>query len=217
MRLRYVKNARELIEGNPQLIFDNKLNEKIDIDSVFSIKQPIHIEIGMGKGKFIYTLAKLNPEINFIGIEKFDSAIVKALQKVMEEPLDNLFLLRADAIDLKKLFNSNSFDRIYLNFSDPWPKDRHAKRRLTHRKFLKMYQELLPLNGEIHFKTDNINLFNYSVESIKDYPMEIISLNYDLHSSDNNDNIMTEFEEKFSKQGFKINKLVAKFKEEQNG
>ncbi len=217
MRLRYVKNARELIEGNPRLIFDNKLNEKIDIDNIFSIKQPIHVEIGIGKGKFIYTLAKQNPKINFIGIEKFDSAIVKALQKVIEEPLENLFLLRADAMDLSKLFCSNSFDRVYLNFSDPWPKDRHAKRRLTHYKFLKMYQELLRINGEIHFKTDNISLFKYSVESIIDYPMEIISINYDLHSSDNNYNIMTEFEEKFSKQGFKINQLIAKFKEEQNG
>ena len=217
MRLRYVKDARKLIVSNEKLIFDNQFNKKMNIHSVFSKKQPIHIEIGMGKGKFIYTLAKLNPNINYIGIEKFDSAIVKALYKVIEEPLDNLYLLRADAIDLDKLFDRNSFERIYLNFSDPWPKDRHAKRRLTHHKFLKMYQELLALRGEIHFKTDNIDLFNYSVESIKNYAMEIISIDYDLHSSDNNDNIMTEFEEKFSKQGFKINKLITKFKEEQNG
>jgi len=162
-------------------------------------------------------LAKANPNINYIGIEKFDSAIVHALYKVQEEPLDNLYLIRTDATDLREIFANKSIARVYLNFSDPWPKERHAKRRLTHHNFLKIYQDLLPLDGEVHFKTDNIDLFNYSVESIKEYGMDITYLNYDLHSSEVRDNIMTEFEEKFSKQGFKINKLIAIFKEENNG
>jgi len=217
MRLRHVKNARELIESNPGLILDNKENEKIDVNSLFKKRQPIHIEIGTGKGRFIYTLAKANPNINYIGIEKFDSAIVHALYKVQEEPLDNLYLIRTDATDLREIFANKSIARVYLNFSDPWPKERHAKRRLTHHNFLKIYQDLLPLDGEVHFKTDNIDLFNYSVESIKEYGMDITYLNYDLHSSEVRDNIMTEFEEKFSKQGFKINKLIAIFKEENNG
>ena len=217
MRLKHVKGARELIQSRPEYIIDNQDNNKIELDSLFKKNQPIHIEIGMGKGRFIYTLAKANPHINYIGIEKFDSAIVKALYKVLDEPLPNLYLLRTDAIDLTELFDKKSIDRIYLNFSDPWPKDRHAKRRLTHHNFLKKYQVLLRSLGEIHFKTDNIDLFNYSVESYKTYPLEILDINYDLHNSGISDNIMTEFEEKFSKQGIKINKMIARFKEDHNG
>lgn len=222
MRLRYVKNARELIETHPEYIIDDleylqlveqkQLDKErhLDIKKMFKNEQPLHIEIGMGKGQFIYTLAKQNKDINYIGIEKFDSAIVKGLEKQLEEPLDNLYLLRADAIDLTKLFKPNSLSRVYLNFSDPWPKERHVKRRLTSSRFLKMYESLLIKDGEVHFKTDNRNLFDYSVESVKLYPMNINYLSYDLHSEDI-ENIMTEFEEKFSKKGFPINKLVAKF------
>lgn len=213
MRLRYVKNARELIENNPKLIIDNTDNKSLEITKMFPKEQPLHLEIGMGKGQFVYTLAKQNPHINYIGIEKFDSAIVKALEKVMDEPLDNLYLLRADAIDLKELLKDNSVDRVYLNFSDPWPKERHTKRRLTYKRFLKMYQELLVSKGEVHFKTDNREFFDYSVESIKEYPMNIAYLTYDLHNEDV-ENIMTEFEEKFSKKGSKINKIICTFKEE---
>lgn len=213
MRLRYVKNARELIENNPNLILDNTDNKKLDLDMMFEKRQPLHLEIGMGKGQFVYTLAKQNPNINYIGIEKFDSAIVKALQKVIEEPLSNLFLLRADAIDLKELLDEKSVERVYLNFSDPWPKERHAKRRLTYKRFLKLYQDLLVKKGEVHFKTDNRVFFDYSVESIQEYPMDIKYLTYNLHSEDI-ENVMTEFEEKFSKQGFKINKIICTFKEE---
>lgn len=217
MRLKYVKGARELIENNPELIIDNQDNKRINIDQLFPKKQPFHIEIGMGKGKFIYTLAKQNPTINYVGIEKFDSAIVKALYKVLEEPLPNLYLIRTDAQDLRELFDNNTVDRVYLNFSDPWPKDRHAKRRLTSERFLKIYQDLMTENSEVHFKTDNFDLFEYSLASMQKYPMDLTYINYDLHNSDIRDNIMTEFEEKFSKQGIKINKVIAKFKEENNG
>lgn len=211
MRLRHVKGAKELIASKPELIIDNINNDIIDIERLFPNDFPIHIEIGMGKGKFIYTLAKRNPNINFIGIERYDSVIVRALEKVIEEPLSNLMLLRTDAFDLRQIFSKNSIDRIYLNFSDPWPKDRHAKRRLTHKFFLDIYKDLLKEGSELHFKTDNKDLFEFSVEEIKNYPMNITLLERDLHSSDFKGNIMTEFEEKFSKQGNKIQKLTAKF------
>ena len=211
MRLRHVKGAKELIASKPELIIDNINNDFIDLKKLFSNEFPIHIEIGMGKGKFIYTLAKLNPNINFIGIERFDSVIVRALEKVIEEPLDNLYLIRTDASDLREIFRNDSIDRIYLNFSDPWPKDRHAKRRLTHKNFLNIYKDLLKEDAELHFKTDNTELFNFSVQELKDFPMNITLLELDLHSNDFKGNIMTEFEEKFSKLGNKICKLTARF------
>ena len=211
MRLRHVKGAKDLIASHKDLIIDNIDNKIIDIDNLFPNDFPIHIEIGMGKGKFIYTLAKLNPNINYIGIERFDSVIVRALEKVIEEPLDNLMLLRTDASDLRQIFMNKSIDRIYLNFSDPWPKDRHAKRRLTHKIFLDIYKDLLKENSELHFKTDNKELFEFSVLELKNYPMNVTYIERDLHNSDFKDNIMTEFEEKFSKQGNKIQKLTAKF------
>lgn len=217
MRLKHVKGARELIEKHTEYIIDNKDNEPIDIESLFPVKQPIHIEVGMGKGRFVYTMAKENPNVNYIGIEKFDSAIVKGLFKQLEEPLPNLYLLRTDAIDLTILFKPNTIERVYLNFSDPWPKARHEKRRLTHHNFLKKYEILIKSGGEVHFKTDNSDLFEYSVESINTYPLEVLYLNRDLHSDVNEYNIMTEFEERFSKQGIKIKKIIAKFKEDNNG
>ena len=216
MRLRYVKNARELIESNPKLIVDIQKPFRLHLEDLFSNQNPLHLEIGMGKGQFIYTLAKQNPDINYIGIEKFDSAIVKALEKVIDEPLSNLLLLRADAIDILELFDEDAIDRIYLNFSDPWPKERHQKRRLTSPNFLKKYQILLKDCGDLHFKTDNIDFFNYSVDTIREFPMNILFLNYDLHQEDV-ENIMTEFEEKFSNQGYKINKIIATFEEDTNG
>jgi tRNA (guanine-N7-)-methyltransferase len=211
MRLRHVKGAKDLIASHKELIIDNINNDFIDLDKLFPNDFPIHIEIGMGKGKFIYTKASRNPNINYIGIERFDSVIVRALEKVIEEPLSNLMLLRTDASDLRKIFKNKSIDRIYLNFSDPWPKDRHAKRRLTHKRFLDIYKDLLKSDSELHFKTDNKELFEFSVEELKKYPMNLTYVELDLHKSDFKDIIMTEFEEKFSKQGNKIAKLTAKF------
>jgi tRNA (guanine-N7-)-methyltransferase len=216
MRLKHVKEARELIEKHNDLIIDNTDKEKIDIKALFQSNQPLHIEIGMGKGKFVYEMAKANPNINYIGIEKFDSAIIYGLYKMMEEPLDNLRLVRTDAVDITDLFDKKSIDRIYLNFSDPWPKERHKKRRLTHSNFLRLYQQVLKDQSEIHFKTDNLDLFDYSIESMTEYGMEIQFMTNDLHKLDI-PNITTEFEEKFSKQGIKINKLIAIFKEDING
>lgn len=214
MRLRYVKGAKELIANHPLLIIDNINNTYIDFQARFKNDNPIHIEIGMGKGRFIYELAKSFPGINYIGIERFDSVIVRALEKVIENPLPNLQLLRSDALNLKDVFKKNSISRIYLNFSDPWPKDRHHKRRLTNKKFLDIYKEIVTSNSEIHFKTDNNDLFGFSLKEMVEYPMNILFVSKDLHNSDFEGNIMTEFEEKFSNLGNKISKLTATFKEE---
>lgn len=213
MRLRYVQGAKELIHSNNDLIIDDIDHTPINIKDYFSNNNEIHIEIGMGKGQFVHTLAKNNPNVNYIGIEKFDSVIVRALEKQLEDKQENLLLLRCDAMFLPKLFEQLTVHRVYLNFSDPWPKDRHAKRRLTHKNFLDIYKELLTKDGELHFKTDNIGLYEFSLESLKKYPMNITYHTYDLHKSDFKGNIMTEFEERFSKLGNKINKLTATFKE----
>lgn len=217
MRLRYVKNARDLIEQHPTYIYDDTIHEPLPMQQLFPKEQPLHLEIGMGKGQFIHTLASSNPTINYMGIEKFDSAIVKALQKVIEEPLDNLHLLRADAVYLPQLLGEQSISRIYLNFSDPWPKVRHAKRRLTHPNFLQYYKKLLCPKGEVHFKTDNRALFDYSLETMEAYGMELLYVEYDLHKQDVHDNIMTEFEERFVNEGKPIHKVIARFKEDNNG
>lgn len=213
MRLRKVEGAKELINAHPTYILNNENNKRVDIQSIFPITQPVHIEIGMGKGKFIYTMAKENPSINFIGVERFDSVIVRALEKMIENPLQNLFLIRMDANDLTDIFDDNSFSAIYLNFSDPWPKERHQKRRLTNRRFLEIYQRLLIQGKSLHFKTDNKPLFDYSVEEMKSYGMNFEYITYDLHKENDPSNIMTEFEAKYSKLGNKINKVIATFKE----
>jgi len=217
MRKRYVEGAKDLINAHPDLIINIDKIEMINFRSKFNNDLPIHVEIGMGKGIFIHTLAKNNPNINYIGIERFDSIIVKALDKVIENPLKNLILLRTDAVDLNHLIEKGSINRIYLNFSDPWPKARHEKRRLTSHKFLDRYKRLLLPNSELHFKTDNLGLFDFSVEELTNYPMDIIYITRDLHNSDFVGNIMTEFESKFAKRGNLIYKLTAKFKENENG
>ena len=153
------------------------------------------------------------PNINFIGIEKFDSVIVRALEKVIEEPLTNLKLIRVDAQAIPIILKDYTVERIYLNFVDPWPKERHAKRRLTHRGFLDIYKHLLVPNGEVHLKTDNEFLYNYSLEEMIYNDMEMLYHTEDLHNDNYEGNIMTEFEEKFAKRGMKIFKLTARFKE----
>lgn len=211
MRLKFVEGARELIEAHPNLVIDKQDNEKLYYEDMFENNNPIHLEIGIGKGKFIHTLAKENPNINFIGIEKFDSVIVRALEKCISEPLPNLMLLRVDAQAIPIILKDNTVDRVYINFPDPWPKERHAKRRLTHRGFLSIYKKLLTPNGEIHLKTDNNFLYNYSLEEIIYNDMEVLFRTQDLHAENVEGNIMTEFEEKFSHRGIKINKITAKF------
>lgn len=178
---------------------------------LFDNDNPIHIEIGMGKGQFIMELARRNPDINYIGIEKYSSVLVRALEKRELEPeMTNLYFIRMDAEYITDVFDTNEVDRIYLNFSDPWPKDRHAKRRLTSTHFLGLYDQLLAPEGRVIFKTDNRGLFDFSLEQVPEAGWILENYTYDLHNSEyNKGNIMTEYETKFSAMGTPINRLVA--------
>ncbi len=168
----------------------------------FNNDNPMHLEIGMGKGKFILEMALKYPNINFIGVEKYSSVASVAIKKIREIKPDNLRILIMDAKNLEEILKGK-VDTIYLNFSDPWPKDRHAKRRLTARNFLESYDKLFKGSPHIVMKTDNDNLFQYSLESFKEYGYKINKISYDLHS-ETLDNVETEYEEKFSKEGIKI-------------
>ncbi|RNF40797.1 tRNA (guanosine(46)-N7)-methyltransferase TrmB [Planococcus salinus] len=213
MRARYKPWAADLIESHPEIIIPDPENFRGRWHEVFGNDHPLHIEAGTGKGRFIIGMAKANPEVNYIGIELFDSVIVTALERVLEEPagVPNLRLLRVNAKDLGEYFQQGEVDRLYLNFSDPWPKTRHAKRRLTHESFLKLYETVLPSEGEIHFKTDNRGLFEYSLTSISEYGMLLKDVSLDLHANEPEWNIMTEYEEKFLKKGQPIYRLEAQF------
>ena len=193
------------------LLVDNPSKNAGMWQEVFGTNNPIYIEIGMGKGNFILENALRYPDINFIGIEKFDSVIARAIQKIEggEVIPSNLKLIRMDAKDINLVFNKE-IDRIYLNFSDPWPKKRHAERRLTSKSFLTRYDLVFKKEKEIVMKTDNIYLFSFSLETLsqKGYVFESVSL--DLHNSEIFDNIMTEYEKKFSDNGVKINYVIAK-------
>lgn len=198
MRLRNVPKAKEILD-NSNYIIHNYLEMTGNFHSVFSNDNPIYLEIGTGKGNFIIENAKRYPNINFIGIEKYDSVLVRAIEKLGCLELDNLKFIRADAKSIDNIFNKE-ISKLYLNFSDPWPKDRHEKRRLTSDTFLKRYDNIFVNDKIIEFKTDNRKLFEYSVKSFTDYNYRINSLSLDLHQ-DTSDNIMTEYEEKFSKKG----------------
>ncbi len=198
MRLRNVPKAKEILD-NSNYIIHNYLEMTGNFHSVFSNDNPIYLEIGTGKGNFIIENAKRYPNINFIGIEKYDSVLVRAIEKLGCLELDNLKFIRTDAKNIDNIFNKE-ISKLYLNFSDPWPKDRHEKRRLTSDTFLKRYDNIFVNDKIIEFKTDNRKLFEYSVKSFTDYNYRINSLSLDLHQ-DTSDNIMTEYEERFSKKG----------------
>ncbi|MDO5518885.1 MAG: tRNA (guanosine(46)-N7)-methyltransferase TrmB [bacterium] len=209
MRLRNVKGSREKIEGSAFVIQEPK-EYRGKWNAVFKNDNPIHIEIGMGKGQFISTLASQNPDINYIGIEKFSSVLVRAIEKQDELQLPNLFLIRMDAEELEEVFAEGEVTRIYLNFSDPWPKDRHAKRRLTSRQFFARYDKVLKEDGRVIFKTDNRILFDFSLEEVVEAGWILENHTFDLHNSEYVEgNVMTEYEEKFSSLGTPINRLVA--------
>lgn len=207
MRLKNVKGANDIIIKGTYYL-DNPKEYKGKWQELFQNNNPIYIEIGMGKGNFIIENALKHPNINFIGIEKYDSVIVRAIQKSNDLELKNLKIIRIDARFIEELF-TKEIDKIYLNFSDPWPKDRHYKRRLTSYIFLDKYDKIFKNNKcNIEMKTDNIDLFNFSLESLKEHGYKITYKTNDLHK-ENIPNIMTEYEEKFSSKGTKINKLVA--------
>jgi tRNA (guanine-N(7)-)-methyltransferase len=213
MRLRNKPWAKDLINENLDLIAIQPENMQGKWQTRFAKEQPIFIEVGSGKGRFITELAKQNPQNNYIAMEVQEGAIALILKKQVELKLPNLQLLLANGKDLSELFAENEVSGVYLNFSDPWPKTRHEKRRLTYKSFLKEYQYILKDDGYLQFKTDNQGLFEFSLISMNNYGMKFDELSLNLHEDEalNQNNIETEYEEKFSKKGFRINYLKAHF------
>lgn len=210
MRLRKVKNALEKLQDNPKYFINNPKDYKGKWKGLFGNNNELNIEIGSGKGKFITSLAKENPNINYIGIEKYDSVLLRCNELALEDDIPNLKLILMDAANIMEYFDIAEVDAIYLNFSDPWPKTCHAKRRLTSPLFLQKYKEILTTSGEIRQKTDNRNLFEYSLETFNNNDWKLSDISLDLHNDNRyEDNITTEFEEKWSKLG-PIYRLVAK-------
>ena len=214
MRLRNIPSADQQIAINPYCIQDPASHRGV-WQHVFQNTQPLHIEIGMGKGRFILQLAQTNPDINYIGIERYTSVLLRAVQKLERIPADeipsNLRFICMDAEQLSEVFAPNEVNKIYLNFSDPWPKKRHARRRLTSQQFLQRYDQILTPNGTIEFKTDNQQLFAFSLNELPAANWTLNACTYDLHNDSilNNGNIITEYEEKFSSLGNPIYKLIA--------
>ncbi len=206
MRLRNVKNAKEIV-NNSNYVINNPEEYIGNYKKIFNNNNPISIEIGMGKGNFIIGMAEKYPNINFIGIEKYESVMVRAIEKLNNINLPNLKLIRMDAKDIDKVFNKE-IDTIYLNFSDPWPKTRHAKRRLTSPYFLELYDKIFISTPHIIQKTDNILLFASSIETLSNYGYTFDKVSLDLKNTDI-DNVTTEYEEKFMNMGVKINYLNA--------
>ena len=211
MRLRNIPGADEAIADSPHCI-QEPMAEKGRWHLIFGNENPIHIEIGMGKGQFIMKLAKEHPDINYIGIERYSSVLLRALQKMEIEPLPNIRFLCMDASIITEVFDKEEVAKIYLNFSDPWPKERHAKRRLTSRQFFERYDKILAGNGVVEVKTDNDDLFAFSMEEVAEAGWTLDAHTFDLHHDPvlNEGNVMTEYEEKFSSLGHPIHKLIAR-------
>lgn len=209
MRLRNVKGSRETIAANEWVVKEITAKRGNWAQEVFGNDHPIHIEIGMGKGQFIMELARQNPDINYIGIEKYSSVLVRALEKMEEAPLSNLRFIRMEAENIEEVFAPGEIDQIYLNFSDPWPKDRHAKRRLTSKEFLARYANIIKKESKIIFKTDNRPLFDFSLEQVTEAGWHLINHTFDLHHSEYVEgNIMTEYETRFVAKGNPICRMV---------
>ena len=209
MRLRNISGSRDVIAQSKYVIHEPE-KQKGNWEQVFGNGQPLYVEIGMGKGKFLHTLAKLHPERNYVGIEKYSSVLLRAIQKMEEEELENLVFIRMDAEEITEVFEKGEVAGIYLNFSDPWPKDRHAKRRLPSGTFLARYNESVAEGGKIEFKTDNRPLFDFAVEELAESDWKADVVTYDLHADAVlvEGNVMTEYEEKFSALGNPICKYI---------
>lgn len=213
MRLRNIPGADDVIERHPIVVKQEK-DYKGKWKEVFGNTNPIHIEIGMGKGQFLLTLAKRNPHINYVGIERYSSVLLRATEKFDTEEfceLKNVRFICMDAMELPEVFESGEIGKIYLNFSDPWPKARHARRRLTSIQFLAQYEKVLVRGGNVEFKTDNRLLFEFSLEQVEEAGWTLLGHTFDLHhdAKMNEGNVMTEYEEKFSGMGNPIHKLIA--------
>ncbi len=211
MRVRKRAGAPELVAAHPEFVVADPTEWKGRWQERFGNDHPIHIEIGMGKGQFITGMAKANPDINYIGIEMQISVVSIALDKLIAEEIPNVQLLHVDGSALTNYFADHEVDQIYLNFSDPWPKKKHEKRRLTSKAFLAVDEQIIRPNGEIHFKTDNQGLFEYSLASFSQYGMILKQVWLDLHTSTYEGNIMTEYEEKFASRGQRIYRVEAQF------
>ena len=212
MRLRHKPWALDYLQENNHIAKLQPEQLKGKWAEEFGNDHPIHIEVGTGKGQFIANMAKNNPSINYIGIEHFDNVVVSAVEKAIELGApSNLRLIQGNAEKLEEMFDKGEVALVYLNFSDPWPKARHEKRRLTFKTFLTRYRNVMPQGGEIHFKTDNRGLFEYSLVSMTNYGMQLLDVSLDLHADDVLDNVMTEYEEKFSAKGHPIYRLEAKY------
>ena len=214
MRLRNIPRADGVIKSHPMVVQDTQ-KSRGNWKNIFGNDRPVYLEIGMGKGRFLMNMAKEHPLVNFVGIERYSSVLLRALEKYDTEEykdLQNIRFLCMDATETENVFNQGEIRKIYLNFSDPWPKARHARRRLTSGTFLDRYAKILPPGGNLEFKTDNTELFRFSLEEIREKEgWRLDKYTYDLHRNDemNQGNIMTEYEEKFSSLGNPINKLIA--------
>lgn len=210
MRMRNKPWAMDFLSSNEDIV-DVESRYAGEIDEFFVKKQPLHIEVGTGMGTFITELASRNPDINYAGIELDKNVMIRVLEKVRELELENVRLLLLDANKIDEYFNEDEVDRVYLNFSDPWPKNRHEKRRLTFSSFLDQYKLILEKEGELHFKTDNRGLFEYSLVSLNQFGMNFHEVILNLHEDEPEDNIRTEYEEKFSAKGNLIYRIKASF------
>ncbi|MFB4210601.1 tRNA (guanosine(46)-N7)-methyltransferase TrmB [Shouchella sp. JSM 1781072] len=211
MRLRHKPWAREELNKRPTIVIQEPALQKGNWKDIFGNNNPIHIEVGTGKGQFITKMGQAHPEVNFIGVERYESVLITAMENIEGAGVSNVKLLSEDVGDLTEFFSAGEINRLFINFTDPWPKNRHEKRRLTHEHYLSMYREVLDAQGEIHFKTDNQRLFEYSLHSMSSYGLSFKNVSLDLHNSEMEGNIMTEYEEKFSAKGDRIYRLEATF------
>lgn len=213
MRLRNIPGAKDIVKNSP-FVIQEPFHMRGRWKDLWDNGHPVHLEVGMGKGKFLMEMSLRHAENNYLGMELYDSVLLRALQRrqSMEEVMENLYFLCADARMLPEIFAEGEIEKIYLNFSDPWPKARHAKRRLTSRQFLDRYEQILSPGGTVEFKTDNLDLFGFSLQEIKEFGWTLLYHTYDLHGEKEQarENVMTEYEEKFSARGNPICKLEAR-------
>lgn len=212
MRMRRKKNRDARFDNCIDIAVLNPENHKGKWNELFGNSNPVHVEIGCGKGGFILELARRNPEINYVAIEKCLDVIILAMEKIKAAEIKNVKFYCGDANNLTDIFENCEVERIYLNFSDPWKKSKQAKRRLTYVTFLEKYKQILTGDGQVHFKTDNRPLFDFSLEQFEEFGANVSELTFDLHNSEyNENNIMTEYEKNFSEKGFTINRCVVSF------
>jgi tRNA (guanine-N7-)-methyltransferase len=212
MRVHKKKHGAERLEACGNIVIKDLREEGNTSQALFGNDNPIRIEIGCGKGDFIVGTAAKEPNVNFLAVEKVSDVLVIAAEKVRNSGLSNVRVCCVDAKELSEIFPAHSIDRVYLNFSDPWPKARHEKRRLTYRTFLEIYKQILKEDGAIYFKTDNRGLFDFSLEEFKDFGMRMEKLTFDLHNSEYMEgNVITEYEKRFSSMGVPINRVECYF------